>query len=155
MTKLEQSLDVFMREFREMDAEADERFRMEQRRLQKNMLAWEERQTTQERNARKEEAEKQRTANRENTELLAATIRQLLQPPQAQAPQQASFPLAPQYTPNYNQVPPQNQSFMQPYNDPMQTPRRPGGSSLQAPRRQSSSSNLLHNMDTGDIFDGQ
>ncbi|XP_030834628.1 uncharacterized protein LOC115921359 [Strongylocentrotus purpuratus] len=82
MTKLEQSMDIFMRDFREMDAESERRHRAEQRRTTQELFAFEEQQTQIEIEARREEAEKTRVASRENTQMLADTLRQVIQPNQ-------------------------------------------------------------------------
>ena len=130
MTKFEQSMDVFMREFREIDKEAEERFFTHQRATQERFMEWEERQAEADRKARKEDSQNQREATKEMAEMLAGTIRQcFMSQTQHTAP-------PPQYSPyNRNQMTPQSFSY--------QTPRRSASNST--PR-------TIQNIDSGHIY---
>ena len=118
-----------MREFREMDRVAEERFFAQQRESQRKWMEYEERQAKEDRQARLEEAKNIREGNKEMAQMLATTIRQsFMAQPQAQP--QPQFP---------QQVPqqPYNQNFA------YQTPRRSSDNGF-TPR-------TIRNLESGDI----
>ncbi len=119
-------MEVFLREFKEMDREAESRFMAHQRESMKSFMEWEARQAADEREFRRQESQSRMDSTKEMTKMLSETIRQCFMQPQ--------LPMTP-----HQHVPLQyhNQDFQ------YQTPRR-SVADARMPAR------TLVNMDSGE-----